>query len=964
MRSHETIIELDADPGPEFDSAEPVDPTGRLLFLGEIARGGVGVVHWSRDTILGRDLALKVLQEKHRDRPTMLERFVQEARIAGQLQHPGIVPVHELGSLGDGRPYFTMKLVKGRTLAEILAERSDPQTDRPHLLGIFLQVAQTIAYAHERGVIHRDLKPSNIMVGKYGEVQIMDWGLAKVLPRAATSLAATLGTGAGASVDEPCDQSLQDAPFMGTPDYMAPEQFGTDGGQVDERTDVFALGVILCEILTARRVYEGYTPQEIRTCASEAKTGPAIATLNACGAHEELLALARDALAPNRHGRPRNAGAVAGRLSAHLEGMQERLRQADLARAEAQARASEERKRRRLAAPLAFCAVALVALASASYVSWIQRRESREAAAASVLREVEVLHHEASSDPTGDSRKWRTASDALRRASVMLADVPTVTRNRLTDLTTTVVSGLRRAEADQILLDRLELARYRADEGDHAIADSLFGEAFRAAGMDVAKSEPAVMGKMIAPRPIDVRNALIAALDCWSIVRRGRDENEADTAWRTPLAAARAADPDPWRNGLRDAFESKDRAALARLARTEELANRPAPSLWLMGRLLIWSGQIEQADEFLTRAWHAYPQDFWINLDLSLALLQEPWRRELALNYATSAVTLRPESAVAHLRLGWIHQVFANKVDAEAEYRRALRLWPDYGRAHARLAGLLFFRSRRAESADEYRKAIALMPDEAEPLWVGLGDSLMRLHKLKEAEVALEDASRRYPSSFPLWLQVTRLRLAQRDASKAEEALRRAEVLAKPETNASAEVAYERMRLKLLPRLPGFLSRQDRPHDNTERWELAKLCGEAGLAATGARFYAESIAAEPTSVEDRVLRPRCYGAFLAAWAGCEKTLDDPAPDAEERARLRRQALEWLRGEMVTWIPMLEGGRTGNRRDAAAALRGWMNTHELAGVRDGKALEALPEDERTAWRALWDEAATRVVVDPG
>ena len=115
--------------------------------------------------------------------PSMVRRFVEEAQIGGQLQHPGVVPVYELGTFGDARPYFAMKLVKGRTLAALLAERQGPADDLPRLLAIFEQVCQTVAYAHARGVIHRDLKPSNVMVGSFGEVQVMDWGLAKVLPR-------------------------------------------------------------------------------------------------------------------------------------------------------------------------------------------------------------------------------------------------------------------------------------------------------------------------------------------------------------------------------------------------------------------------------------------------------------------------------------------------------------------------------------------------------------------------------------------------------------------------------------------------------------------------------------------------------------------------------------------------------------------------------------------------------------
>jgi Protein kinase domain len=170
----------------------PVDPsssemppatarTVRVQLLGEIARGGMGVVLKGRDSDLGRDVAVKVLLESNKEKPDLVRRFIEEAQIGGQLQHPGVVPVYELGTFRDARPYFTMKLVKGRTLAKLLADRVGAADDLPRFLGIFEQICQTVAYAHSRDVIHRDLKPSNVMVGSFGEVQVMDWGLAKVL---------------------------------------------------------------------------------------------------------------------------------------------------------------------------------------------------------------------------------------------------------------------------------------------------------------------------------------------------------------------------------------------------------------------------------------------------------------------------------------------------------------------------------------------------------------------------------------------------------------------------------------------------------------------------------------------------------------------------------------------------------------------------------------------------------------
>ena len=155
----------------------------RYRIDGEIARGGMGAVLKGRDPDLGRDVALKVLREDHRDNADLVRRFVEEAQIGGQLQHPGIVPIYELGTFADRRPFFTMKLVKGQTLADLLGGPTEPGR-RPAPVPVDLRGdRQTVAYAHARGVIHRDLKPSNVMVGSFGEVQVMDWGLAKVLPR-------------------------------------------------------------------------------------------------------------------------------------------------------------------------------------------------------------------------------------------------------------------------------------------------------------------------------------------------------------------------------------------------------------------------------------------------------------------------------------------------------------------------------------------------------------------------------------------------------------------------------------------------------------------------------------------------------------------------------------------------------------------------------------------------------------
>src|SRR5262245_58246276 len=182
-----------------------------------------------------------------------------------------MVPVYELGA-SDGRPYFTMKLVRGVTLAALLRERSEPTQDRPRFLKVFEQVCQAVAYAHSRGVIHRDLKPSNVMVGNFGEVQVMDWGLAKVLAGGVASatpqaenVAPAERTHTEVRVENrpPTGQETREGDVLGTPAYMPPEQALGEIDRVDRRSDVFSLGAILCEILTGEPPYRGADAQAI-----------------------------------------------------------------------------------------------------------------------------------------------------------------------------------------------------------------------------------------------------------------------------------------------------------------------------------------------------------------------------------------------------------------------------------------------------------------------------------------------------------------------------------------------------------------------------------------------------------------------------------------------------------------------------------------------------------------------------
>ncbi len=239
----------------------------RYVVIREIARGGMGKVLEVEDTELRRSVALKVLRKELVNRRDVVERFLEEAQITGQLEHPNIVPVHEMGVDGAGNLYFTMKFVEGHALSEILQKLREGNRDTLReypllkLLDIFIKICEGMAFAHNRGVIHRDLKPANVMVGKFGEVQVMDWGVAKIVGKEFRS-----ENDSGVVVTDRFDGDAVHTmmgSIIGTPSYMSPEQARGDVEQIGPATDIFSMGVMLYEMLALRSPWTGKTSDEV-----------------------------------------------------------------------------------------------------------------------------------------------------------------------------------------------------------------------------------------------------------------------------------------------------------------------------------------------------------------------------------------------------------------------------------------------------------------------------------------------------------------------------------------------------------------------------------------------------------------------------------------------------------------------------------------------------------------------------
>ena len=229
----------------------------RYEVLERLGRGGMGTVYVASDRLLGREVALKV-QSVPEPGPEATERMLREARIIARLEHPGIVPVQDVGTLADGRIFYAMKLVRGRRLDQYTGEG----ISLAERLRIFTRICEPVAFAHAHGVIHRDLKPENVMVGSFGEVLVMDWGVARWRAEAEPPPLAPAPTGVAPGPPT----GTAHGTILGTPGYMAPEQARGEIDRVDERADVYALGAILYFLLAER------TPRGVAEAASGART--------------------------------------------------------------------------------------------------------------------------------------------------------------------------------------------------------------------------------------------------------------------------------------------------------------------------------------------------------------------------------------------------------------------------------------------------------------------------------------------------------------------------------------------------------------------------------------------------------------------------------------------------------------------------------------------------------------------
>jgi tetratricopeptide (TPR) repeat protein len=1035
----------------------PVVPGYRVLR--EIARGGMGRVLGAFDLTLDRDVALKVLLPGANS-----DRFVRESKITARLPHPGIPPVYALGTLADGAPFLAMKLIAGRTLADEMKS-----ADQPRLLQAFTQVCQAVGFAHSRGIIHRDLKPANVMVGAFGEVQVMDWGLAKDrtsqeandAPPPSQPSADPGATTAHSAAGEATDEQTRAGMVLGTPAYMAPEQ--ARGQATDARSDVFALGGILCAILTGRPPFSGKSALELIRRAGAADLADANARLDRCGADAELIALCRRCLSPNPADRPAEGQAVAEQVAAYLDGVQERLRRAELAQAEARAKAAEEVKRRRLTLLLAATVLLALLLGGGGWLYVKSERDAQQRALArrqveltqgvnEALTSATALREKAKSAKTGGVALFAQAREQVQRAV-------TLVENGLADEGLAEQVRQLRDEVHEEAMDRhlavmLDEAWMASAQMDARHNKLLFGresevpffrKALQAYGMPAGEVEPAVAALRIARRPAALREAIVAALADWlaAATNPAYGIHEPHQQWLETVLAAPELQ-DAWARQLQLARAERDPVRIEKLLQTADITQVPVQGLvWALDGLpsatkLRWLRQLQTQ----------FPDNFWANELLGTVLANVPGhKQDDVLRYLTVAVALRPDSAGARGNLGLIAAQTGHAEEALVNYRKAVELEPTNAVAHHNLAYVLGEQHRWDEALFHQRKAVELAPllgiegpNQSQFLAVvhnNLGVSLITMGRFDEAIDCLKKTIAYDPKDAVAHTHVGVAFKEKREADAAIAWHRKAiqldpnlaqaydnlggvlcdlkqdydgaianfrkaialspngalrhfnlgnalkgkgdldaaiacwkKVITLPEpmpgVHAKARVALARAEavVAVEDKLPALLKGNYRPGTNDERLRLAELCRLKKLYRTTAGLYADAFAADPKLADDLKAWHRYNAACWAALAAAGQGEDAAKLDDMERARLRKQALDWLKADLALHTKKLESGRPADRAEVQRVLKEWQGDTDFAGIRGQAALEKLPPDEQKAFTQLWaDVAALLQKADP-
>ena len=952
---------------------------GDFRIVREVGKGGMGVVYEAEQLSLRRRVALKVLPFAATMDPRQLQRFHNEAQAAACLHHTNIVPVFSVGS-ERGVHFYAMQFIDGQPLSELIRQlhgleqgipTPQPTAEVTPLMStggrgrdyfrqvaeLGVQAAEALDYAHQLGIVHRDIKPANLLLDGAGRLWVTDFGLAH-MQQSEASLTLTGQT-------------------VGTPRYMSPEQALAKRVPIDHRTDVYSLGATLYELLTLRPAFGSENRQELlRQIAFEDPIWPRRLE-RAVPAELEIIVL--KAMEKRPQDRYVTAQELADDLRHWLEDRPIRARRPTLL----QRGCTWARRRRAVVASAGLYLLFMLIILGAAG-GWIlrdqgSRKEAAERQARDALTEALRWQRE---------QKWYEGLEALKWAEGLLSQAGDGT---------SLGQQARELRSDLEMASRLEevglrLEGEKDDPADWTEADRAYAQAFQDYGLNVLELDPRQAGARIRQSLICMQ--LVAALDDWAAARQRLHAS----GWQHVLAIARAADPDRWRNRLRDALEKKQPKAGEEIIASLSSKDCLPSTFALLARIPHGEADGERVVLLLRQARRRFPGDLRITHSLAAILrhLPAPGLEE-SIRYYTIAVSLRPQSPAVHYNLGEALQQKGDIDEAVAEYRESVRLDNDYILAHNRLrnvlldkpavegepslpspkaiplkmtlplvhgngdAALLENGSLDAAIAG-YRHVLRLRKDDAVTHY-NLGNALQKKAQLDAAIAAYREAIR-LQFDFPeahcnLGSALTRkgqFREAVSEFRRGHElGIRRARW-----AYSSVGWRYQAEQLARLDEQLSAVRKSEAPPKGIgNRLDLALCHFYRQRYVAAARLYAAELAARSTSI-DRPPAFRYNAACAAALAGCGRGEDAKELDATERARLRQQALDWLWDDLKWWRQALDDNP--NRRPAteqqtqpcAQLLPYWLLDDTLLDVRSPEGLARLPHEERRQWEKLWQE----------
>jgi tetratricopeptide (TPR) repeat protein/tRNA A-37 threonylcarbamoyl transferase component Bud32 len=779
------------DSGDPLVGADTVAASSLYRPLRFHAKGGLGEVYVAHDEQLRRQVALKRIQKRFGDDPQSRQRFLREAEVTAQLEHPGIVPVHGLGQTEDGQPCYAMRFIQGETLQAAI-ERFHA-ADRPgrdpgerslalrQLLGRFVAVCNAVAYAHSRGFVHRDLKPANVMLGQYGETLVVDWGLAK--PFAGDEPKPVTGEGALAPVVDPgIAGATVDGQAVGTPAYMSPEQAAGRWEVVGPASDLYSLGATLYALLTGQAPVQG---KDVPTVLEQVRRGNFPPPRQRKAATPKALeAVCLKAMAQ----RPEERYATALELAADVEHW---LADEPVAAYPEPWTTRARRWARRHRTPVVAVAAVLLATVVLGGGGWWWLEQARAARAARNAEQINQALAEATrlwsqARAGGDLDKWTEALSAAKRARGLLDGDPTEpalahrVRQLQADLTREardVKEKALQARRDRRMVARLEEARLKpggtkTNPFDSRRMAAAYAAAFREYGIDIRALRPAEAAAKIRQRPI--QEALVTALDNWALEDLGGQQSG---IWRWLIRVARLADRNPHRNHIRailEGLESRETLPGLRRLASRPQAVRTAAYLVLLGSALGEMGDVPAAVRLFRRGQRRHPEDFGVNFQLAFYLEKlKPPRWNEALRFYSVALALRRQNAVVWNNLGTALAEQGDQKGAVAAYRQAIHLKKDFPEAHYNLGNILSKQRDWKRAVACYRQAIRLrkaFPEASN----NLGNALSEQGDQKGAIAAFRRAIRLRKDSPEAHLNLGNALFKQGNQKEALAAYRRA----------------------------------------------------------------------------------------------------------------------------------------------------------------------------------------------